>query len=307
MKPSSTCVRFWGVRGSLPTPGPTTVFYGGNTSCVEVRADSAVIILDAGSGIRCLGNALAAEFKGRPLETTLLLTHTHWDHIQGFPFFSPAYNPNNKLRVMSYEGAHKGLEKTLSIQMESPFFPISMHQMPGHITVGEIKAMEFQLGEVKAQAAIVNHPGTCVGYRLNTAAGSVAFLPDNELFHRLKAVGATKPGTEYPAREEFAKFQEQKFVDFLKEVDVLILDAQYDEAEYLTKIGWGHSCVDDSVALAVAAGAKTLFLFHHDPLHDDDKITKMVARARGLAKHLGSSIHIDAAREGLEINLPLKN
>ena len=303
--PNSTRVRFWGVRGSLPTPGPTTVHYGGNTSCVEVRAGSEIIILDAGSGIRCLGNELAAEFKGRPLEASLLLTHTHWDHIQGFPFFAPAYNPNNQFRVMSCEGAHKGLELTLSIQMESPFFPISMRQMPSHISVQEIKDLSFQLGVVHVRAALVNHPGACVGYRLNTPAGSVAFIPDNELFQRLKNGGATKPGQEYPAHEEFAKHQEQKLIDFLQGVDLLIHDAQYDEAEYLTKIGWGHSCADDSVALAVAAGAKSLYLFHHDPSHDDARITKMLARARGLAKHLGSNLHVDAAREGLEATLPL--
>src|SRR5581483_8530021 len=121
-------VKFWGVRGSIPTPGPATAFYGGNTSCVEVQADGEIIVLDAGSGIRPLGLELISEHKGQPINLTLLITHTHWDHIQGFPFFIPAYNPKNLIRILGYEGARRGLESTLSSQMESPYFPISMQQ-----------------------------------------------------------------------------------------------------------------------------------------------------------------------------------
>jgi phosphoribosyl 1,2-cyclic phosphodiesterase/ActR/RegA family two-component response regulator len=303
--PPRTKVKFWGVRGSIPTPGPRTVFYGGNTSCVEVRGDGEIIILDAGTGLRCLGDELAVEFKGRPLEMTLLLTHTHWDHIHGFPFFAPVYNPNNKLRVLSVQGAQKDLESTLSTQMESPFFPVSMGQLPGNITVQEIKDLTFQIGNIKVQAAFVNHPGVCVGYRLFTSHGSIAYLPDHELFQRLKALGTPQSANDFPAVEEFARHQDEKLVEFLKDVDVLITDSQYDATEYMSRVGWGHSCADDSVALAVAAGAKALFLFHHDPSHDDEKISRMVARARDLAKHLGSDIRVEAAREGLEMELPV--
>src|ERR1041385_4269714 len=125
-------MRFWGVRGSIPTPGPATVYYGGNTSCVELRVDGQLMILDAGTGIRGLGLSLAQEFKNRPIELTLLITHTHWDHIQGFPFFPVAYNPRNTIRVLAFEGTRKSLEATLSSQMESPYFPISMQEMPGN-------------------------------------------------------------------------------------------------------------------------------------------------------------------------------
>src|SRR5881396_4165249 len=125
-----TRLKFWGVRGSIPTPGPSTVQYGGNTSCVEIRADGEIIILDAGSGIRRLGLALAQEFKDQSLNLTLLITHTHWDHIQGFPFFVPAYDPQNKLRILGYEGAKKGLYSTLTHQMESPYFPVSLQHVP---------------------------------------------------------------------------------------------------------------------------------------------------------------------------------
>src|SRR5262245_39686438 len=132
-------LRFWGVRGSIPTPGPSTVHYGGNTSCVELRVDGQIIILDAGTGIRALGLALAEEFQDRPIDLTLLVSHTHWDHIQGFPFFPVAYDPKNTIRVLAFEGARKSLEATLSSQMESSYFPISMREMPGNITIEELK------------------------------------------------------------------------------------------------------------------------------------------------------------------------
>jgi phosphoribosyl 1,2-cyclic phosphodiesterase/ActR/RegA family two-component response regulator len=305
MDGSRCTIKFWGVRGSIPTPGPGTVYYGGNTSCVEFRGDGEIIILDAGTGLRCLGNELAVEFKGRPLEMTLLLTHTHWDHIHGFPFFAPAYDSNNKLRVLAFQGVQKDLESTLSTQMESPFFPISMGQLPGNITVQEIKDMTFHIGKVKVHAAFMNHPGVCVGYRLVSSHGSIAYLPDHELFQRLKALGRSQPTDDFPAVEEFARHQDQKLVEFLKGVDVLISDSQYDETEYLSRIGWGHSCADDSLALAVAAEAKVLYMFHHDPGHDDEKISRMVCRARDLARHLGSSLRVEAAREGLQVELPL--
>src|SRR5688500_4223771 len=159
-----TKVKFWGVRGSVPSPGPDTVFYGGNTSCVEVRADGELIILDAGTGIRHLGRQLQEECGGRPMRITILVTHTHWDHIQGFPFFAPAYDPKNKVRILAFEGPRKGLEATLSIQMESPYFPISMQEMPGNIEFEELKTMEFHVGAVQVKAAFMNHPGVCVGY-----------------------------------------------------------------------------------------------------------------------------------------------
>ena len=142
----NTVVKFWGVRGSIPTPGQSTVFFGGNTSCVEVRADGEIIILDAGSGIRLLGESLAAEFQGQPIEMTLLITHTHWDHIQGFPFFLPAYDARNRVHILGYEGARDGLAATLAGQMESPYFPIALKQMPGNIVIEELKEMNFKVG-----------------------------------------------------------------------------------------------------------------------------------------------------------------
>ena len=289
-----TKVKFWGVRGSIPTPGPSTVFFGGNTACVELRVDGELIILDAGSGIRPLGQALAQEFGARPMNITVLVTHTHWDHIQGFPFFLPAYNAKNKVRILGYEGARDGLAATLAGQMESPYFPIALKQMPGNILIEELKDMAFQIGPARVEACFVNHPGICVGYRIFSDSGSVVYLPDNESFneHTASAHGGELPRT-----------IEEKLAEFVQDADVLITDAQYTAEEYKSHVGWGHGCVDDVVRFAIAARVKRLFLFHHDPEHDDRAISSMLMHARDMATAAGSSIRIDAAREGEQFTL----
>ena len=277
-------LKFWGVRGSIPTPGPTTVQYGGNTSCVEVRADGQIIILDAGTGLRLLGSALVAEFDTRPLDLTLLLTHTHWDHIQGLPFFLPVYKPQNHLHILGYEGARHGLEAVLASQMESPFFPIGLREVPANVRIEELKEMNFDVGPVRVQACFANHPGKCFGYRLFTSAGSIAFFPDNEL----------NPQDASESR---------KLINFLRGTDVLIMDTQFDTEEYQRHTGWGHGCLDDVVALALDAEAKKLFLFHHDPNHDDAKISQMLAHARKLVAARKGKLHVEAAREGVTVEL----
>jgi CheY-like chemotaxis protein len=156
-------LKFWGVRGSDPTPGPGTVRACGNTSCVEVRAGGEIIILDAGRA-RSLGRELVAEFQDQPLNLTLLLSHTHWDHIQGLPFFQPIYQPRCRLRILGFEGARSGLVNVLSGQMESPYFPVPFGELPGSIEIVELKDMDFQVGPVRVQAWFANHPGICVGY-----------------------------------------------------------------------------------------------------------------------------------------------
>src|SRR4029434_10067564 len=187
-------LKLWGVRGSLPVPGPATIRYGGNTSCVEVRADGEIIVLDAGTGIRALGLALEKELGPETIKLTLLITHTHWDHIQGLPFFPPAYNSKNLIRILGYEGARAGLGAILAGQMETPFFPVKLHQLPSHLAIQELKDMEFYIGKVKVQAKFANHPGICAGYRLFTSAGSIAYMPDNEPYERLKMQLATQNG-----------------------------------------------------------------------------------------------------------------
>lgn len=293
-------VKFWGVRGSIPSPGPATVYYGGNTSCVEVRADGEIIILDAGTGLRHLGRALEKEFGPRPMRLSILISHTHWDHIQGFPFFAPAYDPKNKVRILAFEGPRKGLEATLSIQMESPYFPISMQEMPGNIEFEELKTMDFQIGPIQVKAAFMNHPGVCVGYRLYTSAGSIAYFPDNELFGRLRSAAALHHNQE---SADFARKQDEKLKEFISGADIVISDAQYDATEYPDHVGWGHSCSDDVVNLALASNIRQLYLFHHDPDHDDAHVAQMLASARKQVAEARSSLSVEAAREGIEVTL----
>src|SRR5262245_14126844 len=157
---------FWGVRGSIPTPGPGTVRYGGNTSCVEVRCGDEIIILDAGTGLRPLGQSLLAEFKRRPLNLTLLVSHTHWDHIQGLPFFAPIYESRCRLRILGGEGARAGLEAALTGQMESPYFPVPLSRLPSNIEIRELRDFNFAIGDVLIRALRANHPGNAVGFRL---------------------------------------------------------------------------------------------------------------------------------------------
>ncbi len=300
---NATRVKFWGVRGSIPTPGPSTVRYGGNTTCVEVRADGEIIVLDAGSGIRLLGQSLQREFGDAPISLALLVSHAHWDHIQGLPFFQPAYSPKNKIRVFGYDGTKTRLSECLAGQMESPFFPVSMAELPGKIAIEELTSSDFQIGKVRVCSKFLNHPGVCAGYRLYTSAGSVAFLPDNEPFDQLDAQlhnrGLANSGHQFKTPGE----ERADLVEFLRGSDVLILDAQYTDEEYQTRIGWGHGSVSTVVSLAADADVKRMFLFHHDPNHDDAAVDRMVEKARMQIAQVGKSISVEAAQEGSEIIL----
>ncbi|PYJ75057.1 MAG: hypothetical protein DME72_00945 [Verrucomicrobia bacterium] len=298
--------RLWGVRGSIPVPGKSTVRYGGNTSCVEVRADGEIIILDAGSGIRLLGLALDKEFGSRSMKLTLLISHTHWDHIQGLPFFSPTYNQKNLIRVLGYEGARAGLAKILASQMETPFFPVSLRELPSHLAIEELKEMEFQIGNVEVRSKFSNHPGICAGYRLFTSSGSIAYFPDNEPYDQLKLQLASRDGISEDEARDFATAERTKMVEFVQGCDLAILDTQYTDEEYSKHIGWGHSSISSVVSMALDADVRQLLLFHHDPNHDDEMIDKMVERARALVKKSGKTLEVEGAREGAEILLGAK-
>jgi len=306
--PAEMLVRFWGVRGSIPTPGPKTVRVGGNTSCVELRTEGELIILDAGTGIRLLGLELQKEFAERPFQATLLISHTHWDHIQGFPFFAPAYKPGNHLRILGYEGSKRGLEGTLSGQMESAYFPVSLRSIPSLLEFREMQELSFQIGRVSVESTFAHHPGICMGYRLETTAGSVVYLPDHEVYSRESILQMAR----YEHNEGsgdlagHAKEQDEKITSFIRDADVLIMDSQYLADEYPRYVGWGHSCVDDVVETAIAGNVKRLRLFHHDPAHDDEKLITKLNGARAVARSLGSSIEIGLAIEGEEIRLTPK-
>ncbi len=298
-----TLIRFWGVRGSIPTPGRDTAVYGGNTSCIEVRVGNQIIILDAGSGIRQLGQSLMKEVSENGLSLTMLITHTHWDHIQGFPFFVPAYHPRVKVRILGYEGAVHGLRGALFEQMQSAFFPVGLHQMATHLTFEELGDMEFDLGTVKVRTIFANHPGICLGYRLSTPHGDIVYLPDHEAYERCEVERQKAEHENSPNGLEYARIQDEKVVDFMRDAEVIIADSQYDAVEYPSHRTWGHTCADDTVQLAARAGAKRLFLFHHDPDHNDEKVAAMVERAQnGIGENVGKLI-VAAAREGEEIVL----
>jgi len=293
---------FWGVRGSTPTVDPATWRYGGNTPCLELGApDGTKFILDCGTGLRVLGNRWGADGSATSSTTHILVTHYHWDHIQGLPFFLPAYKPKNSIRVLGYEGARAGLATVLATQMEVPFFPVSWSDLPGTIKIEELKKMEFSIGKVRVHAKFLNHPGVCVGYRLFTREGSIAFLPDNEPFEPLKLKLAMRDGTRLEKARAQAAVERSKLVEFLKETDVLILDSQYTDDKYQEHIGWGHGALSRVVSLALEARVRKLFLFHHDPQHDDHKIDEMLERARFLVVESGRALEVEAAREGAEI------
>lgn len=275
--------------------------YGGNTTCVEVRADGEIIVLDAGSGIRSLGVALDKESRLEPIKLTLLITHAHWDHIQGLPFFGPVYDKKNEVLVRGYDGVDTSFTEIMTEPMKAPFFPIAMRELSAKIDIQKLTEMEFQVGKVQVRARFVNHPGVCAGYRLFTSGGSVAFLPDHEPYRFLHSAKASNLGPE--ETKKIAEKERTGLVEFLHGSDILILDTQYTDAEYETHIGWGHGSVSSVVSLALDAKVHRLMLFHHAPSHDDATLDKIVKDARQLVRESGKKLEIDGAREGEELLL----
>ena len=287
-------LRFWGVRGSIPSPSPETTRYGGNTSCIEVRAGDQIVILDCGSGMRALGASLDTEFKTRGFNATVLISHTHWDHIQGLPFFAPAYAERNHVRIFAQAGSRARVQKALTHQMEPIHFPVRFTELPGIAGVDELPKQGKEFGELCVRTTNLNHPGGCAGFRFEAGGTCVAYLPDHEPYHSSTLARKATPDQ---------RTAQAELVKFVRGCDVLILDTQYDEAEYPTRMGWGHGCIADSVATAIAADVGELVCFHHDPAHSDAKINDMITRGRQLAREAGSRLHIRAAREGEQLTL----
>jgi CheY-like chemotaxis protein len=292
-------VRFWGVRGSIATPGPETVRYGGNTPCVTIERGRDLLILDAGTGLRPLGVALQAAARGRPLDLKMLITHTHWDHIQGFPFFVPAFVPGNRLQIHGPPSLDKPLEKVLKGQMDPEYFPVSLGDMAADIDVREVREPEFTAGAFDIKAIYVNHPGVTMAYRVTCGGTSIVYATDTEPYRRLLpgADGEDSVATEY------ASSRDGQLVDFVRGADLYIADSQYTPEDYTFKRGWGHTCYPDVVEIAAAAGAARVALFSHDPMHDDDAIDRKVEHCRRLAAESGTDLQVIPAIEGEAIEL----
>lgn len=292
-------VTFWGVRGSIASPGPETVRYGGNTPCVTLTYGRRTLILDAGSGIRRLGLVMQAEARGKPLEIDLLVTHTHWDHIQGFPFFVPAYVKGNTVRVHGPRSLSKPLEKVLRGQMDAEYFPVALGDMLSDVSVHDIREQALEIGPFRVSHTYMNHPSITLGYRVEAGGRAVTYATDTEPFGRLLgSMGSA-------ATVETRRTLDQRLVDLARDSDLCIADAQYTAAEYKSRVGWGHSASEDAVELAVHAGAKRLALFSHDPMQDDDSVDTKVEQARALARTLlpGAPPEVFGAREGQVVRL----
>jgi len=288
---------FWGTRGSIAKPGSTTLRYGGNTSCIEVRsADGTLMVLDSGTGIHGLGLALMASGQ-KPLKGHLLLTHTHWDHIQGMPFFAPLFVPGNEWDIYAPRGLGDNLKDTLKGQMEYTYFPVSIDQLGATIRYHELLAGELPVGGIRVVAQYLNHPALTLGYRLEADGVTVVYSSDHEPHARSGAVHAEGDAGAAPHEGD------EQHADFVRGADLLIHDTQYTAAEYSTKIGWGHSPVEYAIDLAISAGVKRLALYHHDPLRTDAALDQIVASGRQRIADAGSKLELFAAAEGQVLDL----
>jgi len=283
-------VRFWGTRGSIAAPGPSTARFGGNTSCVEVRAsDGTVIILDCGTGARELGMHLVQTMP-QPIRLHLFIGHTHWDHIQGFPFFVPAFLPGSELNIYAPIGFQRGLEEAMAGQMEYSYFPVKMRDLRSRIHFTELDEGFFRVGGVLVETQFLNHTAPTVAYRMTSDGATIAYATDHEPFWNASGRVSQHPGDE-------------RHIAFLKGANLVIHDAQYTDAEYRDKVGWGHSSLEYAVDVALAAGVERLVLFHHDPAHDDAMMERMEAMARDHVGRRGQALEVLAAREGLELEV----
>jgi phosphoribosyl 1,2-cyclic phosphodiesterase len=292
-------VTFWGTRGSIATPGPHTTRYGGNTSCVEVRCGSEILIFDAGTGIRPLGQTLLGEFQERPFTVHLFLSHTHWDHIQGFPFFMPAYQPAATIHIYGSTGLGRPLEKLMRGQMDPDYFPVALGELASTLLVHELRGGPVEIGDAQITTAYLNHPGMNLGYRVAHGGKTLVYATDNEPYR----VTLDRLGLRGAAGRDFGERLDQEFIRFIAGADLYIGEAQYTDEEYPRRVGWGHSSVSATVEAALAAGVRSLALFHHDPMHDDATVAAMAETAQGLIAARQARLECFAAREGAVIDL----
>jgi phosphoribosyl 1,2-cyclic phosphodiesterase/CheY-like chemotaxis protein len=284
-------IRFWGTRGSIPKPGPDFVRYGGNTSCVEVRSASGVLILlDCGTGAHAFGNALREE-KGAPRRGHVFISHTHWDHIQGLPFLAPLFDPDFEWDIYGPRGLGPSIRETLAGQMQYTYFPITIEQFAAKVRYHDLVEGSVQIEDVRVSTHYMNHPALTLGYRIEADGASVVYATDHEPHSPALARGERPPKSA----------DECHYASFVGGADLLIHDAQFTLDEYEKHLGWGHSPVEFAVDLAVANRVRRLALYHHDPMRDDAGVDRIVASARQRAE--GSGVEVFGAAEGLVVDI----
>lgn len=291
--PTRLFMKFWGTRGSIPVSGITYQRYGGNTSCVSVTSDSGhLFIFDAGSGIRPLGVDLVEQAAGRPVAGYLLLSHSHWDHIQGFPFFQPVFAKQNRLHILGCTDGAESLADLLAGQMERAYFPVALAALPAEISFHSIHDGEHMLDGARIAVLTQKHTQPSAAFRLKLADWNLVYASDNEPLSP-PVIGETLLGYDVIDR---------KLVDFARGADLLVHDAQYTVEEYPQRIGWGHNIPEVAVDTAIRAGVKCLALFHHDPMHSDEFLDAMLLRAQERARRLGAAgLEIISAHDEMEL------
>ena len=277
-------IDFWGVRGSIPSPGSETIRYGGNTSCISITADNKILILDAGTGIRNLGNSIIGQSN---LKIFVIITHTHWDHIQGFPFFTPIYQPNRPVHMFPTLHKKNLVLSSLIDQMDGAHFPVTPDQVPSNFNFITENPLEFLAKNgFHLELVPMNHPGGAFGYKIKFDDTVICYFTDNEI------------DPPYPKSIEFDVLK-----DKCKNVDVLIHDAQYTEDDMPLKHGWGHSLISQVTDLGKAANVKNLVYFHHDPDRTDDELDVQLEKASKNLQENNSSVKPYFAHEGLKLTL----
>ncbi len=285
-------VRFWGTRGSIATPGGATLRYGGNTSCVEITSDSGeLILIDAGTGAHALGRALMEQ--GRGASGHILISHTHWDHIQGLPFFAPLFVPDNEWHIYGPRGLGQSLREILAAQMDYAYFPVTLNAFAAHVQYHEVVEGSFSIEDVRIATQYLNHPALTVGYRVEADGASVVYASDHEP-HSLHAG---------EGHAEEAEGGDIAHAGFLRDADLVIHDAQYTADEYPSKLGWGHSTVEYAVDVALAANARRLALYHHDPERNDASVDRLIAVAQDRVAAAGGDLVVMGAAEGVAVEL----
>jgi phosphoribosyl 1,2-cyclic phosphodiesterase/DNA-binding NarL/FixJ family response regulator len=282
--------RTWGTRGSIPVSGPRVARHGGNTSCLEVRIGEHMAIIDAGSGIRDLGMSLLKE---GPRKVPLLIGHTHWDHIQGFPFFTPAYIPGYHLDIYGLSQFGKPLESIFRGQLDRDYFPVEMQDMSARLEFLDLVENPLVVGPIQIYWEMMNHPGATVGFRIESEGTRVGYITDNEF---LKGYLGSPYGM--TAKDEIV-LPYQRIIQFVANVDVLILEAQYTQEEYAKKVGWGHSSIGNACLLAKLAGARKLVITHHDPMHDDEFLERKLDLTKHVLRNLEHPIEVTNAYDGM--------